>query len=107
MAERDRIGKAIKLINPDALFSYNGEDIDSITWHGGTTPISKTDIEAKLALVDVLEKRKTEYLSWNEQLDKLWHDINDGKLDKTDGKPTLNQLKTQIVNNVTRSRHNI
>ena len=83
MAERDRIGKAIKLINPDALFSYNGEDIDSITWHNGTTPISKTDIEAKLSLVDVLEKRKTEYLSWNEQLDKLWHDINDGKLDKT------------------------
>ena len=28
-------------------------------------------------------KRKTEYLSWNEQLDKLWHDIDDGKLDKT------------------------
>ena len=28
-------------------------------------------------------KRKTEYLSWQEQLDKLWHDINDGKLDKT------------------------
>ena len=31
----------------------------------------------------VLDKRRTEYLSWNEQLDKLWHDINDGKLDKT------------------------
>jgi hypothetical protein len=28
-------------------------------------------------------KRQTEYLSWNEQLDKLWHDIDDGKLDKT------------------------
>ena len=34
-------------------------------------------------LSGVLSKRKTEYLSWNEQLDKLWHDINDGKLDKT------------------------
>jgi hypothetical protein len=29
------------------------------------------------------EKRKTEYLSWREQLDKLYHDIDDGKLDKT------------------------
>ena len=29
------------------------------------------------------EKRKTEYLSWQEQLDKLYHDIDDGKLDKT------------------------
>jgi hypothetical protein len=34
-------------------------------------------------LLGVLSKRRTEYLSWNEQLDKLWHDINDGKLDKT------------------------
>ena len=34
-------------------------------------------------LSGVLSKRQTEYLSWNEQLDKLWHDINDGKLDKT------------------------
>ena len=34
-------------------------------------------------LSGVLSKRQTEYLSWQEQLDKLWHDINDGKLDKT------------------------
>jgi hypothetical protein len=35
------------------------------------------------ALTKILVKRKKEYLSWNEQLDKLYHDINDGKLDKT------------------------
>ena len=34
-------------------------------------------------LSGVLNKRRTEYLSWQEQLDKLYHDINDGKLDKT------------------------
>ena len=34
-------------------------------------------------LSGVLEKRKTEYLTWQEQLDKLYHDIDDGKLDKT------------------------
>ena len=34
-------------------------------------------------LSSVLDKRRIEYLSWNEQLDKLYHDINDGKLDKT------------------------
>ena len=33
------------------------------------------------AAIDV--KRRTEYLSWQEQLDKLYHDINDGKLNKT------------------------
>lgn len=32
---------------------------------------------------NVNDKRKKEYLSWEEQLDKLYHDINDGKLDKT------------------------
>ena len=35
------------------------------------------------ALVLVLEKRKREYLSWQEQLDKLYHDITAGKLDAT------------------------
>ena len=34
-------------------------------------------------LLGVLDKRQTEYLSWREQLDKLYHDIDDGKLDKT------------------------
>jgi len=33
--------------------------------------------------VAIDSKRVREYLSYNEQLDKLWHDINDGKLDKT------------------------
>ena len=37
-------------------------------------------VESNL-LID--SKRITEYLSWNEQLDKLYHDIDDGKLDKT------------------------
>ena len=34
-------------------------------------------------LSGVLSKRQTEYLTWEEQLDKLYHDIDDGKLDKT------------------------
>ena len=34
-------------------------------------------------LSGVLSKRKREYLTWEEQLDKLYHDIDDGKLDKT------------------------
>ena len=32
---------------------------------------------------NVDDKRKKEYLTWQEQLDKLYHDIDDGKLDKT------------------------
>jgi len=40
---------------------------------------SKTEDE----LYKILVKRKKEYLSYNEQLDKLWHDINNGKFGDT------------------------
>ena len=45
----NNIVRAIKAINPDAEFSFFGEDLDTIQWSKGTTPISKTDIEAKIA----------------------------------------------------------
>ena len=40
---------AILAINPKAQVSVNAEDLDQITWHGDTTPISKADIQAKQA----------------------------------------------------------
>tara|TARA_Y100001938_G_C7965124_1_gene366410 strand:+ start:612 stop:875 length:264 start_codon:yes stop_codon:yes gene_type:complete len=43
------IAKAIKEINPDAEFKYMGNDIDTIEWLNSTTPISKSDIETKMA----------------------------------------------------------
>ena len=43
------ISKAIKKINPSANFTVNAEDYNQITWLDGTTPISKADIEAKVA----------------------------------------------------------
>ena len=48
MATIDAIIKAVKIINSDAKLSISGNDLDSITWEDGTTPISKSDIEAKL-----------------------------------------------------------
>tara|TARA_B100000519_G_C13906575_1_gene280141 strand:- start:165 stop:425 length:261 start_codon:yes stop_codon:yes gene_type:complete len=44
--------KAIKKINPNAKFTINADDIDQITWLDGTTPISKSDIEAKIPVVE-------------------------------------------------------
>jgi hypothetical protein len=35
------IAKAIQKINPNAQFSYNDENIDTIIWHNGTPPIPK------------------------------------------------------------------
>ena len=46
------IDKAILKINPNAEFSINADDIDQITWHNGTTPISKSDIQAQLPTVE-------------------------------------------------------
>jgi len=42
---------AIHKINPKATFTVIDNDTDKITWHDNTTPISKSDIEAKLAEV--------------------------------------------------------
>ena len=41
------ITKAILKINPSAKFIVEDDDINKITWKSGTTPISKSDIEAK------------------------------------------------------------
>jgi hypothetical protein len=46
------IDKAILKINPNAEFSINADDINQITWHNGTTPISKADIEAMIPTVE-------------------------------------------------------
>ena len=45
------IDKAILKINPKAEFSVNADDIDQITWHNGTTPISKSDIQPQYPAV--------------------------------------------------------
>jgi len=48
----DNIIKAILKINPNAQCSISGEDINSIEWNDGTTPISKEDIEAMIPIVE-------------------------------------------------------
>ena len=46
------IEKAILLINPNAKFSVNADDLDQITWLEGTTPIPKADIEAQFSILE-------------------------------------------------------
>ena len=49
-----KIINAIQKINPNAEVSILGDDINTceITWHNGTTPISKADIEAQFTAVE-------------------------------------------------------
>ena len=48
MATIDAIFRAVKIINSNAEMSISENDLDTIVWENGTTPISKSDIEAKL-----------------------------------------------------------
>ena len=43
------IGDAIMAINPNAQVTVRDENLDTIEWNAGTTPISKADIQAKQA----------------------------------------------------------
>jgi hypothetical protein len=75
------IEKAILKINPNAQFTINGEDYNQITWLNGTTPISKADIEAKMVEVQAdydakQYQRDRVYPSIGDQLDMLWHSID-------------------------------
>ena len=80
---KPNIATAIKEINPNAEFS--AENIDNIVWLNGTTEISKSDIENKLAELiadwdtkQYARDRAEEYPSIKTQLDDIYHNGIDG-----------------------------
>ena len=75
--------EAILKINPNAEVSVAGDDINTceIEWHNGTTPIPVADIEAKMVEVQAdydakQYQRDRVYPSIGDQLDMLWHSID-------------------------------
>jgi len=54
------ISRAIKDINPNAEFSIDNDDINSITWLNNTTPISIEDIQIKMNELPTDEELITE-----------------------------------------------
>jgi hypothetical protein len=75
--------EAILKINPNAEVSVGGDSLEDITWHNGTTPISKADIEAKMVEManepeqsNYAQARKDAYPEIGDQLDMLWHSID-------------------------------
>ena len=74
--------KAILKINPSAIVTVEGNDIDNcnIIWLEGTTPISKADIETKIAELQTeydtqqyARDRALEYPPIADQLDDIYH----------------------------------
>ena len=85
MANDINIIKAILAINPDAEATVEDNDYDKIIWTTGTTPISKSDLQAKVAELQTKydnnkyqRDRAAEYPSVVDQLDDLYHNGVDG-----------------------------
>ena len=57
------IDRAIKAINTNAQFTYIKEDINSIQWLNGTTPISVSDIQTKIAELPTDEELKQDAIT--------------------------------------------
>jgi len=73
-----KILKAIRKINPNAVMTVAGDDIDtcSITWLEDTTPISKSDIKDMIPTVeqeeaDAITKKATDKTSAQNKLKAL------------------------------------
>ena len=76
--------EAILKIDPNAKVTVIGDDINKITWHDDNpNNISKADIEAKMVEVQAeydanqyQRDRATAYPPIGDQLDMLWHSID-------------------------------
>ena len=77
--------EAILEINSNAKMTIRGQQLDTCTieWLEGTTPISKADIEAKMAEManepeqsNYAQQRRNAYPEIGDQLDMLWHSID-------------------------------
>ena len=81
----NKVITAILEINSEAQVSVSNDDINTIVWENGTTPIAKADIEAKMAELQTeydnnkyQRDRAAEYPSIKDQLDDIYHNGVDG-----------------------------
>ena len=83
--------EAILKINPNAEVTVNGENINSIQWHNGTTPIPVADIEAKMT------ELQAEYDAeeWKRNRQSEYPSIDDCIHALLDGGDTLTELQAK------------
>ena len=87
---------AVLAINPEAKCTVSNNDIDTIIWDSGQTPISKADIEAKQTELqteydsqDYARKRKAEY----DQLNQFEMQFDDKENSTTTWVDKINEIK--------------
>ena len=93
---------AILKINPSAKVSVSGSDINTceIEWHNGTTPISKSDIEAQFPAVE-LDNAMADLRAKRNQLlqDTDFHGMSDNTMSAE--MTTYRQELRDITNGIT------
>ena len=91
---------AILKINPNAIVTVRGEDINTceITWHNGTTPISKADIQAQFPAVEFDMAMEDLRAKRNKDLqDSDWTQLPDNTL-TSEQRNAWMQFRTELRN---------
>ena len=83
--------KAVLKINPNAELSVSGNDINTIVWENGTTPIPKADIETKM--IEVQAEYDSE--EWKRNRQAEYPTIDDCIHALLDGGDTLTELQAK------------
>ena len=91
MATNESIIKAIQTITATAQVSVSNDDINTIVWENGETPISKSDIEAKM--VEIQAEYDAE--QWKRDRKKEYPNHNDCIHALLDGGDTLTDLQAK------------
>ena len=90
--------KAILKINPNAEAVVIDNNINQITWHNGTTPISKADIEAQFPAVEFDMAMEDLRAKRNKDLqDSDWTQLPDNTL-TSEQKNAWMQFRTELRN---------
>ena len=90
--------EAILKINPNAEVTVNADDINQITWHNGTTPISKADIQAQFPIVEFDMAMKDLRAKRNKDLqDSDWTQLPDNTL-TSEQRNAWMQFRTELRN---------
>ena len=85
------LAKTILAINPEAQVTIADENIDTILWENGTTPIAKETILAKQAELQV----EYDTLQWKRNRQKEYPDAVECVHALLDGGDTLTDLQAQ------------
>ena len=90
--------EAIMKINPKAEVTVDGDDINSITWDNGTTPIPVADIQAQFPIVEFDMAMEDLRAKRNKDLqDSDWTQLPDNTL-TSEQRNAWMQFRTELRN---------